>query len=160
MKFKTLLLLGTSLMVLSACNGESSDGAEESEENADAKTEETTESSGTSEESSEPSVTEESAESEVEDGGLLDKSNTEPGWINFAGEHGGNPDYVTTGTIEYDSSKQYELSEGAYIAYYSGEEFIETSQMEHGGPIQQVEGADNIRISYHKSFNKKINLTE
>ena len=157
MKFKTLLLLGTSLMVLSACNGESS---EETEENADAKTEETAESSGTSEGSSETNKTEEFAESEVENGGLIDKSKTEAGWINFAGEHGGNPDYMTTDTIEYDSSKQYELSQGAYIAYYSGKEFIETSQMEHGGPIQQVEGADNIRISYHKSFNNKIKLTE
>ena len=157
MKFKTLLLLGTSLMILSACNGESS---EETEENADAKTEETAESSGTSEESSKTNETEESVESEVEDGGLIDKSKTESGWINFAGEHGGNPDYMTTDTIEYDSSKQYKLSQGAYIAYYNGEEFIETYQMEHGGPIQQVEGADNIRISYHKSFNNKIKLTE
>ncbi|WP_017548115.1 hypothetical protein [Salinicoccus carnicancri] len=152
MKFKAFLLLGTSLMILSACSGESS------EENADAETEETTDSAETSEGSSETGETKESAE--VEDGGLIDKESTEPGWINFGGEHGGNPEYLTTNTIEYDPSKQYELSQGAYVAYYSGEEFIETSQMEHGGEIQTVENADNIRISYHKSFNNKINLSE
>src|SRR5699024_10929894 len=149
MKFKTLLL-GTSLMVLSACNGDAS------EEEAETQASDTEETSQENEANTESSKDEES----VEDGGLIDKESTEQGWINFAGEHGGNPEYLTTDTIEYDPSKQYELSQGAYVAYYSGEEFIETSQMEHGGEIQTVENADNIRISYHKSFNNNINLSE
>src|SRR5699024_5215964 len=151
MKFKTLLL-GTSLVVLSACNGDAS------EEEVGTQASDTEETSQENEANTESSKGEESAE--VEDGGLIDKESTEQRWINFAGEHGGNAEYLTTDTIEYDPSKQYELSQGAYVAYYSGEEFIETSQMEHGGEIQTVENADNIRISYHKSFNNNINLSE
>jgi len=154
MKFKNLLLFGTSLMVLAACNGNDSETENETPE---ADSEETTQEN---EENTGSNESEDTAETKVEDGGLINKENTEPGWINFAGEHGGNPEYLTTDIIEYDSSKQYELSEGAYVAYYNGEEFLETSQMEHGGEIQQVENADNIRVSYHKSFNNKINLSE
>src|SRR5690625_3587021 len=153
MKFKTLLL-GTSLVLLSACNG---DGSEEEAETEASDTEET---SQENEANTESGSGEDTAENTVEDGGLINKETTEPGWINFAGELGGNPEYLTTDTIEYDPSKQYELSQGAYVAYYNGEEFIETSQMEHGGEIQTLENADNIRISYHKSFNNKINLSE
>lgn|SRR5699024_7180140 len=151
MKYKTLILIGTSLMILSACNG--SDSEEESK-TTNIDTEESTENAGDNNES------EKSASSKAGDSVLIDKEKTESGWINYEGEFGGNIGYLTTGPIEYDPSKQYELSHGGYIAYYNGEEFIETSQMGDGGLIKQVESADNIRISYHDSFNKNINLVK
>lgn len=160
MKSKTLFVLGISLMVLSACNGFTEE--EEEAESAKTNTEENTESNGStaddSSENAESTETSDEVSSETVDSGLIDNSNNESGWINFEGQLGGNAKYFTTSPIEYDPSKQYELTEGGYIAYYSGENFIQTVQKERGGTIEQVPEADNIRISYHKTFKDKISL--
>lgn len=90
---------------------------------------------------------------------LMNVKNTETGWINFSGELGGNSDYLTTESIKYNPEKEYQLSEGAYISYYEGNEFIKTIQEEFPTNIEQVNRADNIKISFHKSFIDKIQLT-
>ncbi|WP_020006130.1 acyltransferase family protein [Salinicoccus albus] len=111
-------------------------------------------------ESATESSTEQSADSGSEDSNLLENTSTEPGWINFSGESGGNPEYVTTSPIEYNPDKEYELNEGAYIAYYNGDEFLETVQKENASTLEAVPEADHIRISYHESFEEKLELTE
>src|SRR5699024_1844729 len=91
---------------------------------------------------------------------LIDKNSTTAGWINSKGELGGNPEYATTDYIEYDPDKEYDLNQGGYIAYYDGDEFIKTVQEEFASTIENVPEADQIRISYHKSFENMIELTE
>lgn len=160
---KKLFLLGASMFILASCGGkpvETNGEAEEdmgtlsaeSEEGSDAETDSATE--------SETDATEESSEEEpTHDTGLLDLNDNEEGWLNFEGEIGGNNEYRITPAIDYDSNKDYEINNGAYVTYYSGEEFIKTVQQEEG-LIEQVEEADNIKVSYHNSFRNKISLTE
>lgn len=156
MKFKALILIGTSVMILTGCNSEET---KEGDVQANKDTETTTEEATTADTTDNEEVETDSA-SEEYDSGLLNLNETEAGWINSEGELGGNSEYITTGLIDYDPAKQYELSHGAYIAYYSGDSFIKTSQQEFEGPIEQVPEADQIRVSYHSSFEGSINLQE
>ena len=163
MKIKKYLLLGIGMLVLAGCNGESEEAngeaeegmgtlSAESEEGSDAETDSATE--------SEKEATDESSEEEPShDTGLLDLNDNEEGWLNFEGEIGGNNEYRITPAIDYDPNKDYEINNGAYVTYYSGEEFIKTVQQSEG-IIEQVEEADNIKVSYHNSFRNKISLTE
>ena len=91
---------------------------------------------------------------------LIDRNNTEPGWINSKGELGGNHEYATTDFLDYNPDKEYELNQGGYIAYYKGNQFIKMIQEEYASTIENVPEADKIRISYHKSFEDMIKLTE
>lgn len=156
MKFKTFLLLSSTLLFLAACSDESESSEETTSE--DTTTEETSEDN--TESTDETETSEEGTESNSESGeNLLDIENSEAGWINFAGELKGSPDYRVTPELLYDPSSQYELNIGAYVSYFSNGEFLETVQTS-SGPINQVEGADSIRVSYHNSFEENISLTE
>lgn len=118
------------------------------------------EETGRSEESTESEADDTAnREKESNDGGLMDLNNTENGWLNFDGEVGGNTEYRITPRIEYNPDKVYDLNIGAYITYYNGDEFIQTVQQAEGA-IEQVEEADNIRVSYHYTFEDKISLNE
>ncbi|HLR67015.1 MAG TPA: hypothetical protein VK105_07740 [Virgibacillus sp.] len=153
MKLKALILFGTSVMILSGCNS----GEDESKN--DEANQETSEESSKGETKGSEKVESDSA-SKDSDSGLLNLNNTEEGWINFEGELGGNSEYITSGFIEYNPESKYKLSKGGYIAYYSGEDFIKTTQQEFEGPIERVPKADQIRISFHESFEESISLTE
>jgi len=97
-------------------------------------------------------------ESFSNDGGLIDLRTTETGLIDFEGHISENSEYLITQSIPYDPDTVYELKEGAYISYYNEDEFIKTVLQNETGEIEQVEGADNIRMSFHKSFEDRISL--
>src|SRR5699024_210581 len=163
MKTKKLFLLSISMMILAGCGGESEETNENSEEGMgtlSAESEEGNKSETDNATESESESTEESAEEEPShDTGLLDLSDNEEGWVNFEGDVGGNNEYRITPKIDYDPNKNYEINNGAYVTYYSGDEFIKTVQQAEG-LIEQVADADNIQVSYHNSFRNKISLTE
>lgn len=163
MKIKRYLILSISMMILAGCAGESEEVDESSEEGMgtlSAETEEGNETETDNDSESESESTEESAEEEPShDTGLLDLSDNEEGWVNFEGDVGGNNEYRITPKIDYDPNKNYEINNGAYVTYYSGDEFIKTVQQAEG-LIEQVADADNIQVSYHNSFRNKISLTE
>lgn len=163
MKLNKFLLLGTIIFILSGCGGEAEESSENSEDGMGTLSSESGEIN--EEEGNNGAVDNNESENNVDndesnnDSGLLDLSNTETGWINFEGEMGGNIEYQATQPIEYDSNKDYELNSGAYIAYFNGEEFIQTVN-QSPGVIESVESADNIRLSFHESFSNSISLTE
>src|SRR5699024_1254433 len=163
MGIKKYLLLGISMMLLAGCSGESEEANGESEEGMgtlSAESEENNEATADNATESDSESTEESAEEEpTHDTGLLDLSDNEEGWLNFEGGVGRNNEYRMTPAIDYDPNKDYEINNGAYVTYYSGEEFIKTVQQTEGS-IEQVEEADNIKVSYHNSFRNKISLAE
>lgn len=163
MGIKKYLLLGISMMLLAGCSGESEEANGESEEGMgtlSAESEENNEATADNATESESESTEESAEEEpTHDTGLLDLSDNEEGWITFDGDVGGNNEYRITPAIDYDPNINYEINNGAYVTYYSGEEFIKTVQQAEGS-IEQVEEADNIKVSYHNTFRNKISLEE
>ena len=160
MKIKNILLLGVSIMILTGCGGETDEGSEDGMGTLNTESENTNNIEEDAQEGSEATdLNEEKSEVTTSDNGLMDLNNTEPGWINFEGILGGSSEYRTTEPIEYDSSQDYELTRGAYIVYYNGDEYIKTVQ-ESEGTIEKVENADNIRVSYHKSFSEVISLTE
>ena len=163
MKIKKYLLLGIGMLVLAGCSGDSDEANGEAEEGMgtmSAESEVETEEEMDNDTESESETGEESSEEEpTHDTGLLDLSDNEEGWINFEGDVGGNNEYRITPVIDYDSNKSYEINKGAYVTYYSGEEFIKTVQQAEGS-IEQVEEADNIKVSYHNSFRNKISLAE
>lgn len=164
MKLKTFFLLGASLMILAGCGGEEEEtkngesgeglgtlGSESEEESGNENNDTATEDSKKDEESTGEAT---------HDSGLLDLNNTESGWVNFEGNLGGNSDYRTTAPVEYDSNQNYVLTEGGYVAYYNGEEYVKTVQQAADEPIEQVPETDNIRVSYHKSFSNVIALNQ
>lgn len=141
MKFKPLFVLGASAMLLAACgSGESGEEGGSSETNAETSTEESAENNDSA--------------------NLIDKEKlNENGWINFEGNVKEQAEMMNTESIPYDPFKEYELSSGAYVTYYNGEEFIETKLTQENlpGPIETVDEADNIKLSFHKDF---IDITE
>src|SRR5699024_8756867 len=163
MKTKKLLLLGVSMLILAGCGGEAEEANGESEEGMGTLSTESEEGTGSESENAENSESESTGDSSSEesshDSGLLDLSDNEEGWLNFEGEVSGNTEYRITPEIEYNPDTDYEINNGAYVTYYNGDEFIKTVQQGEG-VIEQVEDADNIRVSYHNSFGNKIALTE
>lgn len=162
MKTKKLFLLGVSMMILAGCSGESEKANGETEEGMgtlSAESEEGNESESENSTESESEPTDDSNEEPSHDSGLLDLSDTEEGWLNFEGDIGENSEYRITPKIEYNPDTDYKINNGAYVTYYNGDEFIETVQQAEG-VIEQVDEADNIRVSYHNSFGNKISLTE
>lgn len=164
MKIKTFFLLSASLIILSGCGDEEKETENKgSGESMGTLNPESEEENSTESNESAPDDSEENQESEektTHDSGLLDLDNTEAGWINFEGELGGNSDYHTTSPVEYNPNQNYVLTKGGYIAYYKSEEFIKTIQQTADEPIEQVQGADSIRVSYHSSFRNSIALNE
>lgn len=161
MNTKKFFLLGVSMMILAGCGGESEETNESSEEGMgtlSAESEEVNESESDKATDHETESTD-GGEAPSHDSGILDLSETEEGWLNFEGDVGGNLEYRITPVIEYNPDIDYEINNGAYVTYYSGDEFIKTVQQAEG-VIEQVEEADNIRVSYHNSFGNKIALTE
>jgi len=136
-KLFTVLSL-TSFLALTAC----SDGAS---------TTDTNENESQSDEASES----------VAEGNLIDDSTvTEGQWINFDGQEANSSSYVTTASITYDPSLSYELSGGAYVSYYDGDEFLETVLQNEAGPIKTVENADSIRLSFNEVFLDTLTLED
>ena len=162
MKIKKYLLLGVSMVVLAGCSGESEEANGESEEGMgtlSAESEERTESESENTKENESESTDDSNEEPSHDSGLLELSENEEGWLNFEGDVGENSEYRITPEIEYNPDTDYEINNGAYVTYYNGDEFIKTVQQAEG-VIEQVEDADNIKVSYHNSFGNKISLIE
>ncbi|SDL33521.1 hypothetical protein SAMN05216216_1446 [Lacicoccus qingdaonensis] len=157
---KKFFLLGVSMFVLAGCGGDSEEANGESEEGMGTLDSESEEEIESENDNSTESEEEANNEDSSHDSGLLDLNDTDPGWINYEGERTGSSEYQTTPPVEYDPSLQYEISVGAYIAYFNGDEFIDTVQQGSSGQIEQVEEADTIRVSYHNSFADRISLTE
>jgi len=133
---KIITILGvTSLLTLSACtNSESPDSSED-----------TNQSTQTNE--------------NVSQGNLIDKDSVAKGqWINFEGQETVSSSYVTTDNITYDLNVTYELSGGSYVSYYNGEEFLETVLQNEPGPIESVDNADSIKLSFNETFLDTLKL--
>src|SRR5699024_10600314 len=164
MKLKLFFLLITSIIFLYGCSEESAENEEATGEGMgtlSAESEEGNETEGSPEESSEnEDLNDEDTQETKNDNGLLDLSNTESGWINFEGVLGGSSEYRTSQPVEYNPEQDYELSPGAYISYFNGDEFIQTMLYNEPTTIEQVPEADNIRVSYHNSFESKLALNE
>ncbi|WP_462420199.1 hypothetical protein [Salinicoccus sp. Marseille-QA3877] len=159
MKTTKLFLLGVSMMILAGCGGESEETNENSEEGMGTLSAETEESNEPEADNTSESEAESTEEDPTHDTGLLDLSDNEEGWLNYEGDVGGNNEYRITPKIDYNPNKNYEINKGAYVTYYSGDEFIKTVQQAEG-LIEQVENADNIQVSYHNSFRNTISLSE
>src|SRR5699024_4319541 len=133
---KTLLLL-SSAFLLASCNDDSNNDSSNSEQN-------------NSESDSEYALENESSSKD----NLIDKSSlTKGAWIGASGSENSNDNMLLTETIEYDSSKQYQLTGNAYIAFYNDNNFIETVRYQGSSEdfpyeVETVENADSIRISY------------
>src|SRR5699024_1109169 len=154
MKLKPLFLLGASLMILSACGNEDSKGNGTASEddgmgNVSYEAESGNETGSEETSSGDTESNEDSVEETEQNNGLLDLSETENGWINFDGVLGGSYEYRTSQPVEYNPEQNYDLSTGAYIAYFNGDEFIQTVLYNEPTTIEQVPEADNIRVSYH-----------
>lgn len=165
MKLKPFFLLGASLMIMAACgNGGSEEGATEADDDGmgtlSSESESGDETASEETSSVDTESNEESIEETEQNNGLLDLSETETGWINFDGVLGGSYEYRTSQPVEYNPEKDYELSSGAYISYFNGDEFIQTMLYNEPTTIEQVPEADNIRVSYHNSFESKLALNE
>ncbi|KKK33959.1 hypothetical protein WN59_10175 [Salinicoccus sediminis] len=144
MKLKPLFVLGSSILLLTAC-GTGENGEE-------------TEASGSNAETS----NEENADN-TQSANLIDKESlNDGGWINFEGNVKEQEGMMNTESIPYDPSKEYELNSGAYVTYFNGEEFIETKLIQDNlpGPIETVDEADSIQLSFHKDFIDMIELKE
>jgi len=106
--------------------------------------------------------TEENADN-TQSANLIDKESlNEDGWINFEGNVKEQEGMMNTESIPYDPSKEYELNSGAYVTYFNGEEFIGTKLIQDNlpGPIETVDEADSIQLSFHKDFIDMIELKE
>src|SRR5699024_6034338 len=141
MKIKRYLILSISMMILAGYAGEAEEVDESAEEGMGTLSAESAEGKETetdNDSESESESTEESDEEEPShDTGLIDLSDNEEGWVNFEGDVGGNNEYRITPKIDYDPNKNYEINNGAYVTYYSGDEFIKTVQQAEG-LIEQV----------------------
>ena len=97
------------------------------------------------------------------DGNLIDTSLvTDGSWISYDGNVVGNEEMMTSKSIDYDPSKDYEVNRSSYVSYYNGDEFIETIQYSDDPPmtLDTVEEADSIVISFNQYNEDSISLTE
>lgn len=87
---------------------------------------------------------------------------TEGSWISYDGNVVENEEMMTSKSIDYDPSKDYEINRSSYVSYYNGDEFIETIQYSDDPPmtIDTVEEADSIVISFNQYNEDTISLTE
>lgn len=144
MKLKPLFVLGSSIILLTACGtGENGEETVASDSNAETSTEENADN--------------------TQRENLIDKESlNDGGWINFEGNVKEQEGMMNTESIPYDPSKEYELNSGAYVTYFNGEEFIETKLIQDNLPglIETVDEADSIQMSFHKDFIDMIELKE
>ena len=97
------------------------------------------------------------------DGNLIDNGSvTEGSWISYDGNVVENEEMMTSKSIDYDPSKDYEINRSSYVSYYNGDEFIETIQYSDDPPmtLDTVEEADSIVISFNQYNEDTISLTE
>ena len=97
------------------------------------------------------------------DGNLIDTSSvTDGSWISYDGNVVENEEMMTSKSIDYDPSKDYEINRSSYVSYYNGDEFIETIQYSDDPPmtLDTVEEADSIVISFNQYNKDTISLTE
>jgi len=97
------------------------------------------------------------------DGNLIDTSSvTDGSWISYDGNVVENEEMMTSKSIDYDPSKDYEINRSSYVSYYNGDEFIETIQYSEDPPmtLDTVEEADSIVISFNQYNKDTISLTE
>jgi len=143
MKLKPLFVLGASALLLAACGAGESEENGSSETNAETTTEENTDNNSSA--------------------NLIDKESlNEDGWINFEGSVKEQAGMMNTESIPYDPAKEYELNSGAYVTYFNGDEFIETKLIQDNlpGPIETIDEADSIKLSFHKDFIDTIEIKE
>lgn len=96
-------------------------------------------------------------------GNLIDTGSvTEGSWISYDGNVVENEEMMTSKSIDYDPSKDYEINRSSYVSYYNGDEFIETIQYSDDPPmtLDTVEEADSIVISFNQYNEDTISLTE
>ena len=96
-------------------------------------------------------------------GNLIDNGSvTEGSWISYDGNVVENEEMMTSKSIDYDPSKDYEINRSSYVSYYNGDEFIETIQYSDEPPmtIETVDEADSIVISFNQYNQDSIELKE
>lgn len=83
---------------------------------------------------------------------LINKVNSiDDSWINYEGAEENNNTMVRSQFIPYDPDKAYEVNYPTYIAYYDGEEFLETIRhQDTPAMVETVEEADGVIVSYNK----------
>jgi len=94
---------------------------------------------------------------------LIDLEIAETGqWVNYEGEYTQASDMIVTEYIPYSPDDEYMITEGTYISYYDGDEFIQTDLIQGDMPqeIASVEDADNIRLSFSQDFEDTMEVIE
>lgn|SRR5699024_1446246 len=83
---------------------------------------------------------------------LINKVNSiDDSWINYEGAEENNNTMVRSQFIPYDPDKAYEVNYPTYIAYYDGEEFLETIRHQDTPvAVETVEEADGVIVSFNK----------
>ena len=83
---------------------------------------------------------------------LINKVNSiDDSWINYEGAEENNNTMVRSQFIPYDPDKAYEVNYPTYIAYYDGEEFLETIRhQDTPAAVETVEEADGVIVSFNK----------
>ena len=99
--------------------------------------------------------------SSSDEGGLLDVGSATTGsWMGYNGEPVENEEMMTSESIDYNPSKTYEINRSSYVAYYNGDEFIETVLYSGEPPmtLETVEEADSIVVSFNEYNEDSIEL--
>ena len=83
---------------------------------------------------------------------LINKVNSiDDSWVNYEGEQENNNTMIQSQFIPYDPAKEYEVNYPTYIAYYDGEEFLETIRhQDTPATVETVEEADGVIVSFNK----------
>jgi len=97
-------------------------------------------------------ITMSACQAESSNDNLINKVNSiDDSWINYEGEAENNNTMVQSQFIPYDPNREYEVNYPTYIAYYDGEEFLETIRhQETPATVETVEGADGVIVSFNK----------
>lgn len=75
-------------------------------------------------------------------------------WVTSSGDKSESEDMIISNPITYDPNSEYEMNKTAYVTYMKDDEVI-TTILHSDGPapieIENVEGANQVRISFDKS---------
>ena len=85
---------------------------------------------------------------------------TEGSWVGYNGDAVEKEEMRSTEKIDYNPSETYEINRSSYVAYYNGDEFIETVLYSGEPPmtLDTVEEADSIVVSFNAYNEDSIEL--
>lgn len=85
---------------------------------------------------------------------------TEGSWVGYNGDTVEKEEMRATEKIDYNPSETYEINRSSYVAYYNGDEFIETVLYSGEPPmtLDTVEEADSIVVSFNAYNEDSIEL--